>query len=153
MYKHEIFFGLKGMSPGFQCWNFKSAGVCLQKQKNRHSNFIKKNSVCLVVWKIWIYNSTCEYCCVFNGHKNNNCKWYKTFESTRSLLDNKRSRRPKISNETVESIKNSFIRSFNTYGFFLGYVKQKVYSEKIMNVQHLIQRIQEAIAPITPDIL
>lgn len=36
---------------------------------------------------------------------------------------------------------------------FLRHVKHQVYSDRILNVQHLLQRIQKAVALITPDIL
>jgi hypothetical protein len=37
--------------------------------------------------------------------------------------------------------------------YFLGYVKQIVYSVRIHNIQHLKQRIREAAASVTPDVL
>jgi hypothetical protein len=42
----------------------------------------------------------------------------------------------------------------DTAGFlFLGYVKRIVYSIRVDNIQHLKQRIREAAASVTPDVL
>jgi hypothetical protein len=37
--------------------------------------------------------------------------------------------------------------------YFWGYVKQTVYSVRIHNIQHSKQRIREAAASVTPDVL
>lgn len=49
----------------------------------------------------------------------------------------------------MESIADT-LHKFKTYGlYFWGHVKQQVYSERIMNVQHSIERVQEAPAQLT----
>jgi transposase len=55
-----------------------------------------------------------EYHRVFNEeppHENNIHRWDKQLKETGSLLDKKRSRRPSVSDESVEAIWTSFLRS------------------------------------------
>jgi hypothetical protein len=37
--------------------------------------------------------------------------------------------------------------------YFWGYVRQIIYSVRVHNIQHLKQRIKEAVASVTPDVL
>jgi hypothetical protein len=77
---------------------------------------VKWNVQC-VLWLAKVESVTqvrSEYCRVFNEEppcESNIRRWDRQLKETGSLLDKQHSRRPSVSDESVEYIRNSFIRS------------------------------------------